>query len=52
MRHALNTPIGRFGIESDEETHGRCVATTPVYGLLNPITGAPSPGPLAVLVDG
>ncbi|TPG29758.1 PaaI family thioesterase [Mycolicibacterium hodleri] len=51
MRHPLNTPIGRFGIETDEESQGRCVATMPAYGLISPITGTPSLGPLAVLVD-
>lgn len=51
MRHPLNTPIGRFGIETDEEAPGLCVATMPVHGLANPITGAPALGPLAVLVD-
>jgi uncharacterized protein (TIGR00369 family) len=51
MRHPLNTPIGRFDIDTDEELDGRCVATMPVHGLLNPITGAPSLGPLAVLID-
>src|SRR3954469_11237375 len=51
MRHPMNTPIGRFGIETDEEADGRCVANMPVHGLLNPITGTPSLGPLAVLVD-
>jgi hypothetical protein len=51
MRHPLNTPIGRFGIETDEGDDGRCVANMPMHGLVSPITGAPSLGPLAVLVD-
>jgi hypothetical protein len=51
MRHPLNTPIGRFDIETDEELDGRCVASMPAHGLLSPITGVPSLGPLAVLVD-
>ena len=51
MRHPLNTPIGRFDIDTDEDLDGRCVANMPVHGLLSPITGAPSLGPLAVLVD-
>ncbi|MCW2734249.1 MAG: hypothetical protein JWR13_5065 [Mycobacterium sp.] len=51
MRHPLNTPIGRFGIETDEGDDGRCVAHMPMHGLVSPITGAPSLGPLAVLVD-
>jgi uncharacterized protein (TIGR00369 family) len=51
MRYPLNTPIGRFGIETDEERDGRCVARMPLSGLLSPITGMASLGPLAVLVD-
>jgi hypothetical protein len=33
-----DTPIGRFGIETDEEGDGRCLAYMPVHGLLSPIT--------------
>lgn len=51
MRHPLNTPIGRFGIETDERGTDRCVASMPLHGLCNPITGQPSLGPLALLVD-
>jgi uncharacterized protein (TIGR00369 family) len=51
MRHPLHTPIGRFGIETFHDDVDGCVATMPVAGLLNPITGAASLGPLAVLVD-
>lgn len=51
MRHPLHTPIGRFGIDTTYDDVDGCVATMPVAGLLNPITGAPSLGPLAVLVD-
>lgn len=51
MRHPLNTPIGRFRIETDEQDDGRYVAAMPVHGLINPITGTPSLGPLAVLID-
>jgi hypothetical protein len=28
-----DTPIGRFGIETDEEGDGRCLAYMPVHGL-------------------
>jgi uncharacterized protein (TIGR00369 family) len=51
MRHPLNTPIGRFGIDTDEEYDGHWTASMPVHGLVSPITGTPSLGPLAVLVD-
>lgn len=50
-RHPANTPIGRFRVETLEEGVDRCVATLPMDGLLSPITGTPSLGPLAVLVD-
>lgn len=49
--HASNTPIGRFRIETLEEGVDRCAATMPIEGLLNPATGEPSLGPLAVLTD-
>src|SRR5688572_4547170 len=49
--HPLNTPVGRFGIDTLEDGADRCVSTMPIRGLVNPITGAPSLGPLAVLLD-
>jgi uncharacterized protein (TIGR00369 family) len=51
MRHPLNTPIGRFGIDTLEHGADRCVATMPVAGLVNPVTDLPSLAALAVLVD-
>lgn len=51
MRHPLHTPIGRFGIETFQDDVDGCVATMPVANLVNPLTGSPSLGPLAVLVD-
>jgi uncharacterized protein (TIGR00369 family) len=51
MRHPLNTPIGRFRIDTLEQGVDRCVATLPMQGLVSPVTGTPSLGPLAVLVD-
>ncbi|MCV7172146.1 PaaI family thioesterase [Mycobacterium manitobense] len=51
MSHPLNTPIGRFGIETHEGTGTRVVATIPVAGLVNPLTGAPTVAPLAMLLD-
>ncbi|MDA2894102.1 PaaI family thioesterase [Mycolicibacterium sp. BiH015] len=51
MPYPLNTPLGRFGIETAEEGLDRCVATIPAAGLLNPLTGHPTIAPLAMLVD-
>lgn len=51
MPYPLNTPLGRFGIETFEETRDRCVASIPVRGLVNPLTGLPTVAPLAMLVD-
>jgi acyl-coenzyme A thioesterase PaaI-like protein len=51
MSHPLNTPLGRFGIEtSDEGPHG-CVASIPAGAMINPLTGATTIAPLAMLVD-
>lgn len=51
MRYPLNTPLGRLGIETLEESPDRCVASVPVGGLLNPLTRVPTIAPLAMLVD-
>ncbi|MCZ0729353.1 PaaI family thioesterase [Mycolicibacterium iranicum] len=51
MPYPLNTPLGRFGIETVEEGLDGCVATIPAAGLLNPLTGHPTVAPLAMLVD-
>lgn len=51
MHAPLSTPIGRFGINTLHDDVDGCVATMPLTGLVNPITGRPSLGPLAVLVD-
>jgi uncharacterized protein (TIGR00369 family) len=45
------TPWGRFGIATLMDSPSRYVAAMPLAGLVNPITGAPTLGPLAVLVD-
>jgi uncharacterized protein (TIGR00369 family) len=51
MTHPLSTPLGRFGIATtDEGPHG-CVASIPAAGMINPLTGAPTIAPLAMLVD-
>lgn len=51
MPYPLNTPLGRFGIETFEEGRDHCVASIPVRGLVNPLTGLPTVAPLAMLVD-
>lgn len=51
MSHPLNTPLGRFGIvTSDDGPHG-CVASIPAGHMVNPLTGAPTIAPLAMLAD-
>lgn len=51
MSHPLNTPIGRFGIETLEGTGDHAVASVPTRGLVNPLTGLPSAAALAMLLD-
>lgn len=51
MSHPLNTPLGRFGIVTPEDGPHGCMASIPVGGMVNPLTGAPSIAPLAMLVD-
>lgn len=51
MSYPLTTPPGRFAITNVESGPTRYAATMPLDGLLNPFTGSPSLGPLAVLVD-
>ncbi|BBX19671.1 phenylacetic acid degradation protein [Mycolicibacterium duvalii] len=51
MPYPLNTPLGRFGVETLEDGAERCVATIPAAGLTNPLTGAATVAPLAMLVD-
>jgi len=48
--YPLNTPLGRFGIETSEEGPERCVASIPSSGR-NPLTGLATVAPLAMLVD-
>lgn len=49
--HPLNTPIGRFGIDTVAEGDTTCVATMPLDDMVNPVTGAPSLAALAMLLD-
>jgi acyl-coenzyme A thioesterase PaaI-like protein len=51
MSHPLNTPLGRFGIVTSEDGPHGCVASIPAGGMINPLTGAPTIAPLAMLVD-
>ncbi|MGV0849338.1 PaaI family thioesterase [Mycolicibacterium phlei] len=51
MRYPLNSPLGRFGIVAISSTPERYVASIPVGGLVNPLTGAPTIAPMAMLVD-
>lgn len=51
MPYPLNTPLGRFGVDTAEESGERCVATMPVAGMANPLTGTPTVAGLALLVD-
>lgn len=51
MPHPLNTPLGRFGIDTTREGADRSVASIPVAGLTNPCTDEATVAPLAMLVD-
>ncbi|MGV0792033.1 PaaI family thioesterase [Mycolicibacterium sp. XJ1819] len=51
MSHPLNTPLGRFGIVTSEDGPERCVASIPAGDMANPLTGAPTIAPLAMLAD-
>ena len=46
-----NTALGRFGIAPIVDSADPYVSSMPLTGLVNPLTGAPTAGPLAVLVD-
>jgi acyl-coenzyme A thioesterase PaaI-like protein len=49
--HPANTPLGRFGVQTLVDSPDPFIATMPVAGLVNPLTGATTLGPLTVLVD-
>ncbi|MEH3141937.1 MAG: PaaI family thioesterase [Mycobacterium kyogaense] len=51
MRYPLNHPLGRFGIETDDDDPDLATASIPIAGLVNPLTGLPTVAPLAMLVD-
>ena len=44
-------PLGRFGIETSEDGPDGCVASIPAGEMVNPLTGALTIAPLAMLVD-
>jgi acyl-coenzyme A thioesterase PaaI-like protein len=51
MSHPLNTPLGRFGIVTSEDGPDGVVASIPAGNMFNPLNGAPTIAPLAMLVD-
>jgi uncharacterized protein (TIGR00369 family) len=51
MSHPLNTPLGRFGIQTLHDGPDGCTATIPAGGMISPLTGASTIAPLAMLVD-
>ncbi len=51
LLYASNTALGRFGIANVVDSADPFVGSMPAAGLLNPVTGTPTAGPLAVLVD-
>lgn len=51
MPYPPNTPLGRLGVENWDDAPDRCVASIPVGGLVNPLTGRSTVAPLAMLVD-
>lgn len=51
MSHPLNTPLGRFGIATSDDGPHECVASIPAGEMTNPLTGAATVAPLAMLVD-
>ena len=51
VAYPSNTALGRFGIAPIVDSPDPFVSSMPLAGLVNPLTGAPTVGPLAVLVD-
>ncbi|OBK72444.1 hotdog domain-containing protein [Mycobacterium sp. 1274761.0] len=49
--YGVNTALGRFGIANHADSPDPFVSSMPAAGLINPLTGFPTAGPLAVLVD-
>src|SRR4051812_566670 len=51
VAYPTSTALGRFGIAPIVDSPDPFVSSMPLAGLVNPVTGAPTIGPLAVLVD-
>ena len=51
VAYPATTALGRFGIAPIVDSADPFVSSMPLAGLVNPVTGAPTVGPLAVLVD-
>jgi uncharacterized protein (TIGR00369 family) len=49
--YPLSTALGRFGLGQVLDSPDPFISSMPLAGLVNPVTGAPTVGPLAVLVD-
>jgi len=49
--YPVNTALRRFGIANLIDSPDPFVSSMPADGLVNPLTGCPTAGPLAVLVD-
>jgi uncharacterized protein (TIGR00369 family) len=51
LLYATNTALGRFGIANLVDSPDPFVSSMPCADLVNPVTGTPTLGPLAFLVD-
>jgi uncharacterized protein (TIGR00369 family) len=51
VAYPVSTALGRFGIAPIVDSPDPFVSSMPLTGMVNPLTGAPTIGPLAVLVD-
>jgi uncharacterized protein (TIGR00369 family) len=49
--YPLSTALGRFGLSPVLDSPDPFISSMPLTGLVNPVTGVPTVGPLAVLVD-
>ncbi len=49
--YPLSTALGRFGLGAVLDSPDSFISSMPLAGRVNPVTGAPTVGPLAVLVD-
>ena len=51
LLYGSNTALGRFSIANLVDSPDPFVSSMPAAGLVNPVTGTPTAGPLAVLVN-